>query len=79
MRILAALALATAALSATVAAPANAADDGCVTTLLKSDDPSFGQVVILNPDGSITVNPNPVTSLGSRWVGRATWLVDCVV
>lgn len=72
--ILAAAALAAAAFSA----PASASADGCVTTLLQSDDRRYA-IVTVHPDGSITINPNEARAFASTQVARATWLVGCIV
>ncbi|HEV2890077.1 MAG TPA: hypothetical protein VGX28_06840 [Frankiaceae bacterium] len=73
--------LATALLAAAALTPAtaHAAADGCVTHLLQTDDPSLDPVVTLNPDGSVTVDPNPVTGLALRQVAKVVVLVDCIV
>lgn len=71
----AATAAAAIAVSALAAAPAHA---GCADDLLKSNAPGLGKTVTVNPDGSITINPNPAAGFVGAEAGNAQAFVDCV-
>jgi hypothetical protein len=71
----AATAAAAIAVSALAAAPAHA---GCVDDYLRAGYPGGGKTVTVNPDGSVTVNPNPTLNLAGAVVGNAQAFVDCV-
>jgi hypothetical protein len=64
------------ALSTLASAPAHA---GCVEDYLSAGYPGGGKTVTVNPDGSVTVNPNPTLNLAGAVVGNAEAFVDCVV
>jgi hypothetical protein len=64
-----------------LAGTSQAADDGCVTEWATSGHygPAVEQVVVRHPDGSVTVNPNPVTGYAGYLVSDVGALVACVV
>jgi hypothetical protein len=67
------------ALAAAPLAPAHASADGCVTQFLKQPSPGLGGTVVLNPDGSVTVNPNPALGVAGALAGSTQAFVACVV
>lgn len=67
------------ALAAAPLAPAHASADGCVTEYAATKYYMSNHTVTINPDGSVTVDPNPAENLAAQVANRAVWFVGCVV
>jgi hypothetical protein len=66
-------------LGLTVLSAAPAAHAGCVKDQLTASYPGGDPTVTINPDGSITIDPNPTLNLVNAVKGNASVFVKCVV
>jgi hypothetical protein len=74
-----ALAATVIALAASPLAGMAQADDGCVASYLRNDYVAPTKTVVLNPDGSVTINPGPPVGFAGAVAGDAVGLVTCIV